>query len=250
MKAKDSLRLHPLVAAAAISVITLSAVGVGALTGILPRTSASSAVLSAAPSVPSAATSAPEANLPGASAPAKSGAEVLATPSADAPAPAAAPATVSPASRSRKAKVVRTRAPIEERRVDDPAVVRDYGPSPAAETMPPIAAAANLGTVEAVREIAQSGEGTGLGAVAGGVLGGVIGHQFGGGSGKKILTVVGAAGGAYAGHQVEKQARGTKRWEITVRMDSGALRTLTSESAPMWRSGDRVRVLDGRLEAV
>jgi len=249
MKASNSLRLHPLVAAAAISVITLSAVGVGALTGILPRTSASSAALGAAPSAPSATSIVPGANGPGISTTTQSGAEVLATPSVDAPAPAAAPATVSPVPKPRKAKVVRTRAPVEERRVDDSAVVRDYGPSPAAETMPPIAAAANLGTVESVREIAQPGEGTGLGAVAGGVLGGVIGHQFGGGSGKKILTVVGAAGGAYAGHQVEKQARGTKRWEITVRMDSGALRTLSSDSAPMWQSGDRVRVVDGRLEA-
>jgi outer membrane lipoprotein SlyB len=112
-----------------------------------------------------------------------------------------------------------------------------------------VATAPNLGTIESVREIAQPGEGTGLGAIAGGVLGGVLGSQFGHGNGRKVLTVAGAAGGAYAGHQVEKQVRGTKRWEITVRMDSGALRTVPMDSEPVWRAGDRVRVINGQLEA-
>jgi len=235
METSKTPRLHPLIAAAAISVITVSAAGVGALTGVLPRTSASSAAQSAATPVANDA--------------AQAGAQAVATPSVNTPAPAASPSTTMPAPNRRKPAVVHTRAPIEERRIEDPAVVRDYGPSPTARTLPPVAAVQNVGTIESVREIAQPGEGTGLGAVAGGVLGGVIGHQFGGGSGKKILTVVGAAGGAYAGHQVEKQARGTKRWEIDVRMDSGALRTLSSDSAPLWQAGDRVRVVDGRLVA-
>jgi len=235
MKASHSPRLHPLLAAAAISVITVSVAGIGALTGVLPRTSASSALPSnAVPAQPAAAASTPAPT------------EVVPSPST---APAAAPATATPAAKRRKPAVVRTRAPIEERRIEEPVVVRDYGPVSPPATLPPLAAAPNAGTVESVREIAQPGEGTGLGAIAGGVLGGVIGNQFGGGSGKKILTVVGAAGGAYAGHQVEKQARGTKRWEVTVRMDSGALRTLSSESEPVWRAGDRVRVVNGRLEA-
>ncbi|MEJ2174688.1 MAG: glycine zipper 2TM domain-containing protein [bacterium] len=241
MATRKTPRLHPLIAAAAISVITVSAVGVGALTGILPRTSASSAVLSTVPSSTAA--------TPAAKDTAQAGREAVATPSVSTPVPAVAPSTTMPAPNRRKPAAVHTRAPIEERRIEDPVVVRDYGPSPTARTLPPVAAAPNVGTIESVRQIAQPGEGTGLGAVAGGVLGGVIGHQFGGGNGKKILTVVGAAGGAYAGHQVEKQARGTKRWEIDVRMDSGALRTLSSDSAPLWQAGDRVRVVDGRLEA-
>jgi len=242
METSKTSRLHPLIAAAAISVIAVSAAGVGALTGILPRTSASSAAQSAAPFNTAGAPVANDA--------AQATAEAAATPSASAPVPAAAPSTTMPAPKRRKPAAVRTRAPIEERRIEDPVVVRDYGPSPTAQRLPPVAAAPNVGTIESVREIAQPGEGTGLGAVAGGVLGGVIGHQFGGGSGKKILTVAGAAGGAYAGHQVEKQARATKRWEIDVRMDSGTLRTLSSDSAPLWQAGDRVRVVNGRLEAV
>lgn len=42
------------------------------------------------------------------------------------------------------------------------------------------------------------------GTVIGGVAGGVLGHTIGGGKGKTVATVAGAAGGAYAGNQVQK----------------------------------------------
>jgi outer membrane lipoprotein SlyB len=246
MEKSQRPRLHPLIAAAAISVITVSAAGVGALTGWLPRTSASSAVPSAitapAPTVPAVA--APNDAL-------AAGAQTNVAPPASAPdaAPITSPATAAPAPKRRKPAVVRTQAPVEEHHGEPSVVARDDASSPARAALPPVATAPNLGTIESVREIAQPGEGTGLGAIAGGVLGGVLGSQFGHGNGRKVLTVAGAAGGAYAGHQVEKQVRGTKRWEITVRMDSGALRTVPMDSEPVWRAGDRVRVINGQLEA-
>ena len=43
-----------------------------------------------------------------------------------------------------------------------------------------------------------------IGTLAGAVIGGVIGHQIGGGSGRDIATVAGAAGGGYAGNRVQK----------------------------------------------
>ena len=45
--------------------------------------------------------------------------------------------------------------------------------------------------------------GTGIGALVGGVLG----HQVGGGSGKTLATVAGAAGGGYAGNQIQKKTQ-------------------------------------------
>ena len=42
------------------------------------------------------------------------------------------------------------------------------------------------------------------GTVAGAVIGGVIGHQIGGGSGRQLATVAGAAGGGYAGNRIQK----------------------------------------------
>lgn len=43
-----------------------------------------------------------------------------------------------------------------------------------------------------------------IGTIAGAVIGGVIGHQIGGGTGRDIATVAGAAGGGYAGNRVQK----------------------------------------------
>jgi uncharacterized protein YcfJ len=43
-----------------------------------------------------------------------------------------------------------------------------------------------------------------LGTIAGAVIGGVLGHQVGGGSGRDIATVAGAAGGGYAGNRIQK----------------------------------------------
>jgi uncharacterized protein YcfJ len=42
------------------------------------------------------------------------------------------------------------------------------------------------------------------GKVIGGVAGGLLGSTIGGGTGKTVATIAGAAGGAYAGNQVQK----------------------------------------------
>ncbi|MBM3358863.1 MAG: glycine zipper 2TM domain-containing protein [Betaproteobacteria bacterium] len=105
------------------------------------------------------------------------------------------------------------------------------------------------GTVSAVRMIEQEGEATGLGAVAGGVAGGVLGNQVGSGSGRKIATVAGAAGGAYAGHQVEKHLKKSKRWDVAVRMEDGANRTFSFDAEPAFGVGAKVRVVNGTLVA-
>lgn len=104
-----------------------------------------------------------------------------------------------------------------------------------------------LAVVQSVREVKEPGEAKGVGAVAGGVAGGVLGHKLG--KGKGVFTVIGAAGGAIAGHQIEKKVRADKHWETTVRFDDGTQRTLESDSQPAWRSGDRVRMVNGELRA-
>ncbi|MGH8182585.1 MAG: glycine zipper 2TM domain-containing protein [Rhodanobacteraceae bacterium] len=43
------------------------------------------------------------------------------------------------------------------------------------------------------------------GAVAGGLIGALAGHMVGGGKGKTLATVAGAAGGAFAGHEIQKK---------------------------------------------
>src|SRR5204862_173123 len=91
------------------------------------------------------------------------------------------------------------------------------------------AARSDCGVSVEVKEVDVAGKGTGVGAVAGGVGGAVIGHQIGE---NRTGTAIGAAVGAVAGHQIERQARAHKRYDITVRMNDGATSAaITSSSA-------------------
>ncbi|SFU40857.1 Glycine zipper 2TM domain-containing protein [Polaromonas sp. YR568] len=102
---------------------------------------------------------------------------------------------------------------------------------------------ASCGTVEAVTPVQRQGKvngvdvgGTtiGLGTVAGGVVGGLLGNQVGGGNGKTAMTVLGVAGGAFAGNQIEKNMKKVTVYEIRVRMDDGSTRNMElSSSVPV-----------------
>jgi outer membrane lipoprotein SlyB len=107
----------------------------------------------------------------------------------------------------------------------------------------------SCGTIESTRPIEVRGEGTGLGAVAGGVTGAVVGHQLGSGRGNTAMTVLGAAGGAYAGNEIEKNVKTHVVYRITVRMDDGSFRTVSQASAPTLAVGDKVRIVQGALHA-
>ncbi|WP_229256925.1 glycine zipper 2TM domain-containing protein [Duganella lactea] len=108
----------------------------------------------------------------------------------------------------------------------------------------------NCGVVESVRQIEHRPEGSGVGAVGGAVLGGLLGNQVGGGHGRQLATVAGAVGGAVAGNQIEGSMKTTYSWNIVVRMDNGTKRTIHSSSAPQWRNGDAVRVVNGQLRSL
>jgi outer membrane lipoprotein SlyB len=83
--------------------------------------------------------------------------------------------------------------------------------------------------------------------IAGGVLGGLLGHQVGSGRGNTAATIIGAAGGAYAGHQVEKNVNKGARYNVDVRMSDGSLRTVSYDTEPGFKRGDQVRLIDGKL---
>jgi outer membrane lipoprotein SlyB len=108
---------------------------------------------------------------------------------------------------------------------------------------------AECGVIESVREIETRGEGSGIGAVGGAVVGGVLGHQVGGGRGQDIATVVGAVGGAVAGNEIEKRVKSGKSYEITVRFEDGSSRLINEANAPSWRTGDRVKVINGVIQS-
>lgn len=156
------------------------------------------------------------------------------------PAPAEAKPTVPPA--APKPVVKKAATPVA------PTPIADAARAPVA-AVPPPPPCGNCGTVDNVREVSQPGQASGLGAVAGGVVGGLLGNQVGKGGGNTVATVLGAAGGAYAGHQIEKSRNKATRYEIDVRMTDGSIRTVAQDTVPAWRVGDRVRLDNGALAA-
>ena len=126
-------------------------------------------------------------------------------------------------------------------------ILAKKGAAPAAAPAAAAAACKECGTVTAIREINKPGQASGLGAVAGGVLGAVVGRQVGGSGHRTAGTVVGAAGGAVAGHMIEKKAREGKVFEIGVRFDDGSSRTFMYEAIPAWNTGSRVKLVNGAL---
>ena len=103
------------------------------------------------------------------------------------------------------------------------------------------AASKNVGKVLSVKESEKEGEGGPVGMIAGGVAGALLGNQVGGGTGKDLATIAGAAGGAYAGHKVEQKVRATKVWTVTVRFGDGEEQAFGFDHDPGLAAGDTVK---------
>ncbi len=104
------------------------------------------------------------------------------------------------------------------------------------------------GTVDHIEVIRQGDNNNIAGTIIGGIVGGLIGHQIGGGSGNTVATIAGAAGGAYAGTQVEgRQRAANESFRITVRYNDGAMERIVQNDVMDLRPGDRVRVENGRV---
>ncbi len=247
----ETAKMNPLVGIAAVAVTAASLVGVGVMTGYIPTKSDKAPVTATAPE-PAAPVAAPVAPEP----PKKA---VVAEAPRVAPAPAPRPVQQQP----RPAPTVAAAAPAYTQGGAAPQYPATYdyppttAPAPAASYPPAVVAQApapapavcnTCGRVEAVNVQNVAGEGSGLGAVAGGVAGALLGNQVGRGTGRKVATVAGAAGGAFAGHQVEKYAKSGKRYDVIVRMDDGSSRTFPYDSEPGFRVGERIRVVDGKLQ--
>mgnify|MGYP000597828789 CR=1 FL=1 len=122
------------------------------------------------------------------------------------------------------------------------AVKRSPIPTPAPAPAPavvakasPVAVCADCGTVQSVTAVQRQGQVNGvpvgnttigLGTVAGGVIGGLLGNQVGNGNVKTAATVIGAAGGAYAGNVIEKNMKKVTVYDVRVRMDDGTTRNM------------------------
>ena len=147
--------------------------------------------------------------------------------------------------------------PIGNSKPADPAVVAQSGVAPATPAIPAKPApkrgvfsepCPTCGVIDAIQPVEVKGKTSGLGAVAGGVAGGLLGNQFGKGTTRTVLTVGGAAGGAFAGNAIEGQVKKHTSWHITVRLEDGSVRTLSQDTQPPFAVGDRVRINGSSLE--
>jgi outer membrane lipoprotein SlyB len=86
-----------------------------------------------------------------------------------------------------------------------------------------------------------------VGPAAGALIGGLAGRQIGSGTGRTIATVVGAGAGAAAGTEIERRYKSTTSYVVAVRMNDGSHRSFNYASAPGVSSGEKVRVVEGRL---
>ncbi len=105
----------------------------------------------------------------------------------------------------------------------------------------------DCGTVEAIEEVPVEGKAGAGGAIAGGVVGSILGNQMGEGSGRTAARLLGMAGGAYVGHQIEKSGNKSVRYDVTVRFDDGTSQRVVSNTPPAWRNGDKVRIQNGEI---
>ncbi|MDL2357811.1 MAG: glycine zipper 2TM domain-containing protein [Pseudomonadota bacterium] len=162
---KTATRIHPLMAAAAASVVIVSLAGTAAITGLLPTSRGAPApALSAIPPAPLTMMAAPQQY---AAEPIQAPQQYAAEPIRPAPAPAV--------------KHSAPRHPV----VHHTQVARnDYQQ--------------NYNAPVAQQPAKPNYVGIGVGAVVGGLLG----NQVGGGNGKKLATVAGVIGGGMLGNQI------------------------------------------------
>lgn len=224
---------HPLLIAAAIAVILFCTIGIAAIMGWIPNSTGGTAGTprTADPLVmadaPAAAQVAPVSDLPPSALVEQSGPQQY----GDAPVVAApGPQKYAPESEAPAPRVA------ERRRV--------------AAAEPASKWCSNCGNIESVRKLTTRARGSGVGAAGGAVLGGLLGNQIGDGSGRQIATVAGAVGGAVLGNQVEGNMKATTRYEVRVRLDDGSVRVFTRETAPPWRNGERVRIVNGGIRSI
>lgn len=71
---------------------------------------------------------------------------------------------------------------------------------------------------------------------------------MGAGSGNTAATLLGAAGGGYVGHELEKRnqsSQSEQAYRFSIRMSDGSYQAITQTSNHNIRAGDRVQIDNG-----
>jgi outer membrane lipoprotein SlyB len=228
MEARKALKhTHPILIIAGVAVTLFSMVGIAAVMGWIPTSTGQNAPTTTAVA-PSPVPPAPVV------------AEAPPAPPAEAPAPPKPRHSAARARKSEPAQVAMAEAPMP------PQVAQIPPPPPPAPVVP---ICHECGVIDGIHAVDLAGKASGGGAIGGAILGGVAGHQMGRGTGQDVMTVIGALGGALAGNTIEKKATESKEYEILVRFDDGSTRVVKSPTQPTWHVGDKVRMVNGVLQA-
>ncbi|GLU35787.1 glycine zipper 2TM domain-containing protein [Trinickia caryophylli] len=215
-------RIHPLIAAAAVAVVLVSATGIAAMTGLLPT---------------SRAVTAPPPEL------------AASAPMVAASAPTVATNAVTPQRASQQAQPSTPRVPHHRAPAPSYAENGSYGTTAPARAPQQAAIDPSAGEIVAINPVETPVQSTGIGAVGGAVAGGLIGNQFGGGRGRILTTIAGAVGGGLAGNGIEHAVRKTTTYQVQVRMQDGSYRNFSYNAQPALQVGERVHVVGDSLSA-
>jgi uncharacterized protein YcfJ len=184
-------RIHPLMAAAAASVIIISLAGTAAITGVLPSSNSApqaqpAALMTSQPGVPA---------YPGAMAP------VAVSNAYGQPVQPVQGAYVQPAAAMYAQPVAAAVQPAPAPVVIKETIIKEVPakPAPRPRTVVHHTYARNDYYAPAPRPAPQPNY---IGIGTGAVIGGLIGNQVGGGNGKKLATVAGIIGGGMIGNQM------------------------------------------------
>ncbi|WP_051534427.1 glycine zipper 2TM domain-containing protein [Deefgea rivuli] len=213
---------HPLILAAAGSVILASGVGIANWFGLIGQATP----IASAPIVVISATATPSPTL---------------TPS---PSPTATP-TATPTIKPTSAPTQKPKPKPTLHAVVTSNPVNLITPMPV--PIKPICQ--NCGRIVNIQAIEVAGEGGPGGVILGGAAGGLLGNQIGKGRGKTLATIAGVVGGAVIGTQVEKQIKKETHYDVTTQFDDGSTRTIQYPQAPALQIGQRVRLVNGTLMA-
>jgi uncharacterized protein YcfJ len=171
---KTASRIHPLMAAAAVSVVIVSLAGTAAITGLLPSShGAAASELSAIPPAPMTLVSAAQPQYAAAQPQQQYAAEPVVAPVQQAPA-------------------VQHTAPRARVVHHNQVAHNDYNQNYSAP---------------AVQQAPQRAQPNYVGIGVGAVVGGLLGNQVGGGNGKKLATVAGVIGGGMLGNEIANRQR-------------------------------------------
>nr|WP_314898642.1 glycine zipper 2TM domain-containing protein [uncultured Deefgea sp.] len=103
----------------------------------------------------------------------------------------------------------------------------------------------NCGRVVNIQAVEVAGEAGPGGVLLGGAAGGLLGNQVGKGNGKTLATIAGVIGGVMIGTQVEKQFKKQTHYDVTVQFEDGSARTIQYPKSPALQIGQRVKLING-----